>query len=124
MVAAGKQFAETSAEGRGSSSLELHLLNAQMSPRKTEACASLHMQGGDMRTSRRRDSHSRRARNQTARVKCSGGHQVGVSHVLSMAGLCSLTRNGALVPLPRTPRMAVLTHAPVSIRQCQLTQAN
>lgn len=107
VVAAGKQFAETSAEGGGSGPLELHLLNAWMSPRKNQKPAQHCL-----------------CRKEAVRVKHSGGHQVRVSHVLSMAGLCALTRNASLVLLPPAPGRAIWTHAPVSIRQCQSTQAN
>lgn len=53
MVAAGKQFAETSAEGRGSSSLECHLLCTWTRPSKTGVWALLHMQGRDIRKNHR-----------------------------------------------------------------------
>lgn len=51
--AAGKQFAETSAKGRGSSSLERHLLCTWTRPRKTGVCLPLHMQGRDMHKNHR-----------------------------------------------------------------------
>lgn len=130
VVAAGKQFAETSADGRGSSSLQLRLLNAWTSPRKTEAWASLRMQGGNRHPSHHSDSHSRRARPASisfslwagSPCQMKRGHQALVSDVLSMACLCALTRHGALSPLPRTPRMATCTcsHKAVSMNTSKL----
>lgn len=62
VVAAGKQFAETSAEGRGSSSSERHWLRAWTRPRETGVCAPLHIQGRDIYKNHRtspmaRDQH-------------------------------------------------------------------
>lgn len=110
--------------------MEPRFLNAGRSPRKTGAHASLRVHRGSGHPGGHGDSRSRRPGNrhrlpslQAGPAKGSGGHHVGVSRALSVAGLCVLTRDGALVPLARTPSVTVFTRAPVCITQRQLTQA-